>query len=476
MRGWLRQTTGGLPRTFWYLWTGTLINRLGAFVLVFLAIYLTQERGFSQSRAGLVIGLYGAGGALGTLVGGVLADRWGRRPTLLTAHLGAVVMMVNLGLARDYWQIAAGALALGVFAEGARPAFSAMMIDVVPPGDRLRAFSLTYWAINLGFACSAVLAGLAAQADYLLLFAIDAGTTLVTAVIVFLRVPESRPAKVEHTGAPGGLGTVLRDRVFMVFLLLNLAMAMVIMQHLSTLPIAMATDGLSPATFGTVIAVNGVMIVSGQLFVPKLIDGRPRSRVLALACLIMAIGFGATALADTAWIFAVTVVVWTLGEMLQSPSNSALIAELSPNALRGRYAGLMSLAWAAAAALAPILGGATQEILGDTTLWLGCAAVGGLVAIGQLVSGPSRERRAAALRTTEVRPPDGPGDPGPGPAVLDAAATPPAMTSAPAAPAAAPAAAPPAESSPAAPPAAPPAPPPAPPAAAPAAAVPPGRR
>jgi predicted MFS family arabinose efflux permease len=75
VRGWLRETTGGLPRTFWFLWAGTLINRVGLFVVLYLAIYLTRELGFSQSRAGLILGLYGAGGGIGTMIGGVLADR-----------------------------------------------------------------------------------------------------------------------------------------------------------------------------------------------------------------------------------------------------------------------------------------------------------------------------------------------------------------------------------------------------------------
>jgi MFS family permease len=103
--------------------------------------------------------------------------------------------------------------------------------------------------------------------------------------------------------------------------------------------IAMSTDGLSPATFGWVIAVNGVLIVCGQLFVPRLIEGHARARVLAGSTLIVGVGFGLVAFADSAWFFAVTVVIWTLGEMAQSPSASALVAELSPSALRGRYQG-----------------------------------------------------------------------------------------------------------------------------------------
>lgn len=410
VRSWFRDTTGGLPRAFWYLWTGTLINRLGSFVLVFLAIYLTRERGFSASQAGLVIGLWGVGGAVGTTVGGTLTDRWGRRPTLLTAHLGAATMMLGLGLARPLWAVGLGALLLGTFAEAARPAFGAMMIDVVPEKDRLRAFSLNYWAINLGFACAAVLAGFAAQAGYLLLFVVDAATTVVTALIIFSRVKETRATvtgpTVKHAAPAGALRTILTDRVFLGFVALNLFAALVFLQHISMLPIAMGDSGLSPATYGSVIALNGVLIVVGQLFVPRLIKGRSRSHVLALAAVVMGVGFGLTAFAGTAWFYGLTVLVWTVGEMLNSPSNSTLIAELSPAALRGRYQGVFSLSWQLAGATAPILGGLVREHAGNTTLWFGCALVGGLVAVAHLISGPARERRAAQLRSpgTPVRP------------------------------------------------------------------------
>jgi MFS family permease len=416
VRVWLRQAAGGLPRQFWFLWAGTLINRIGSFVVIFLAIYLTGERHFSQSQAGLVLGLYGVGGAIGTTAGGVLADRWGRRPTMLTAQFGAAALMLTLGFAHAYGQILLVTFLLGLFAEAVRPAFSAMMVDVVPDRDRVRAFSLNYWAVNLGFALAAIGAGLAAKADYLLLFVVDAGTTLVTAVISVIFLAETRPVRalVARATPRGGMGTVLRDRIFVGFLLLNLGSVIVMMQHMSTLPIAMTADGLSAATFGWVIAVNGVLIVLGQLFIPKLIEGHPRYRVLALATLVIGVGFGLVAFADSVWFFAFTVVIWTLGEMLQSPSNASTIAALSPLALRGRYQGLNSLSWSAGTALAPILGGFTQEHLGDATLWIGCFAVCALVAVGQLVSGPRRERRAEELALVAAAAPpaaDGPQPP-----------------------------------------------------------------
>ncbi|MGW0431380.1 MDR family MFS transporter [Micromonospora sp. NPDC003197] len=404
VRGWLTETAGGLPRTFWYLWTGTLINRLGSFVLILLAMYLTKERGFSESQAGLALGAWGVGGAFGTMLGGVLADRWGRRPTLLAAHLGAAVLMLALGFARDLPLVIAAALLLGFFAEGSRPAFGAMMIDVVPEKDRLRAFSLNYWAINLGFACAAILAGIAAKADYLLVFTVDAASILLTAIIIFVKVREPRRATATTTNksgtkSSGSMLTPLRDRAFLSFVLLNFLIAMVFLQHISMLPIAMGDDGLSPSTFGSVIALNGILIVLGQLFIPRLIKGRGRPQVLALAAVITGLGFGLTAFAGSAWLYAGTVLIWTMGEMLSSPSNSSLVAELSPATLRGRYQGVFSLSWQGASAVAPVLGGLAREHLGNSALWLGCAVVAGIAAVCYLSFGQIWERRAAVLRT-----------------------------------------------------------------------------
>jgi MFS family permease len=405
VRQWVGETVGGLPRAFWYLWATTLLSRIGSFIIIVLAIYLTQERGFSETFAGLVIGLWGAGGTVGTLLGGVLADRWGRKPTLLTALYSSAAVMVALGLARSGAEIALAVVMLGLAGEAARPAMSALMIDIVPERDRLRAFSLNYWVINVGFAVAATTAGLVAGVDYLLLFAVNAATTAAAATLiaVLVRVPARRPvapvAPVElRRDRQPGLSAVFGDRVFLGFVGVNVLTSLVFMQHISTLPMAMSNDGLTPSTFGTVIAVNGILIVAGQLFVPRLLRGRSRAGTLATAAVIMGVGFGLNALADTAWFYGLAVLVWTLGEMLNSPSNSATNAELSPADLRGRYQGVFSLSWSAASFAAPILGAVVLQYLGNTALWLGCLGLSGVVAVLHLRAGPARERRAAELR------------------------------------------------------------------------------
>jgi MFS family permease len=417
VKRWAAETAGGLPTAFWYLWTGTLINRIGSFVLILLSVYLTHERGFSATFAGLVIGLWGAGGALGTLLGGVLADRWGRKPTYLTFLYTSAALMLTLGFARGGALIAINVLLLGMASEGGRPAMSALMIDIVGDRDRMRAFSLNYWVINLGFAFSAIAAGALASVNYSLIFVVDAVSTAAAATVVGLKVHEgtgvsararlrarlSGAARPAARPSGGSLLSVFNDRVFLAYFACNLALALVFMQHISTLPLAMAADGLSTGTYGLVIALNGILIVAGQLFVPRLLRRFSRAQALAFAAVLTGIGFSLTAFATTAWFYAITVIIWTIGEMANAPSNSATLADLSPSTMRGRYQGASSLSWSMASFGAPIIGASVQQHLGNSALWLGCLAVCIMVAVGQLLAAPARERRIAELRAAELR-------------------------------------------------------------------------
>jgi MFS family permease len=403
LRGLLGPTVSGLPPTFWWLWAGTLVNRAGAFVLPFLAFYLTDELDLTPSFVGLVLGAFGLGSTLAALVGGVLADRLGRRPVLLGSQLSTAATLVVLGFTTGSAGVLVLVGLLGLTSNTSRPAFSAMTTDIVPPADRVRAFSLNYWAINLGFAIAPVLGGVLASSGYLTLFLVDAGTTLVFAVLVFLRVPESRPEVVVTEGErPGSMADVLRDRVFLTFVLLTFCFAVVFMQHLSSLPVQMGDDGLSPSQYGAVIALNGAMIVLVTVPLTRWLQAYPRSRVLAVSSVFVGLGFGATAWASSVPAYAATVAIWTVGEVIGAAVGPSVVADLAPAALRGRYQGVFGFSFATASLVAPLAGGAVYQHLGSTVLWVGAAVLSLGAGVGHLAAGPARGRRLRQLRDVEA--------------------------------------------------------------------------
>jgi MFS family permease len=404
LRRWYRANVGGLPGTYWYLWAGMLINRLGGFAVLFLSLYLTTARGLSPASAGLVVGAHGVGGVLGVLTGGVLADRWGRRSTLLTCHAAAAVLM--LGLAFSHWlPLIAVVTALIGFAQSmAGPAFVAAIVDVVPEPDRTRAFNLQFWAFNLGMAGASLLAGIVAEISFTLLFVLDAAATLVTFVILLLRVPETRGGAPERSDAtpPGGLRTALTDRIFLAFVGLTFVLAVLTMQTSTILPLAMHADGLRPSAYGLVAAFAGALIVLGQLFVPRLISGRLKGHVLAVSAAVVGLGIGAVGLAHALPAYLAAATVWTVGSMLAAPPNAQINADLSPPELRGRYQAVFYLTFPAAGFVAPALGGWSLQHLGNWH-WALCGLAGVLAAAGHLLASPARERRVSPVITESSR-------------------------------------------------------------------------
>ncbi|WP_405685769.1 MDR family MFS transporter [Streptomyces sp. NBC_00057] len=384
----VRESVSGLPREFWWLWTSTLVNRLGAFVATFMALYLTLDRGYSASYAGLVAALHGLGGVVSSLGAGVMTDRLGRRPTMLIAQTSTAVSVAVLGFMVHPVAIAAVAFVVGMASNASRPAVQAMMADIVRPEDRVRAFSLNYWAINLGFAVSSAGAGFVAEYSYLAGFLGEAAMTLVCAFVVFMKVPESRPEK----SAPAGhavtgadevrLSTVLRDGRFMSVVGLSFVIALIFQQGYVGLPVAMGADGFSSSDFGTAVAVNGVLIVVLQIPVTRFIQHRDPRRLLIVSSLLAGYGFGLTAFAGSVAVYALTICVWTVAEIVNSPVQTGLVVRLSPAQGRGRYQGMYTMSWSAAALVAPLMSGVVIDRFGAQWLWGTCGVLGTGAALG----------------------------------------------------------------------------------------------
>ena len=386
-----------LPRAFWLVWAGTLVNRVGLFVEPFLVLYLTSQRGFSPAHAGVALTFFGAGAALSQVIGGWLADHVGRRQTLAGGMVGCAASNLALGASRGFALICVAALVAGIGSDIYRPATAALVTDLVGPVQRRRAFALIFWAVNLGFAVASALAGFLAEHSYTLLFVGDAATCLACGAIIWLglRADPPRPSAPEGTPA-AGYRTALRDRLMLALVALTIVQATVYMQVGTTLPLAIVGHGLPTSTYGIVAALNGLLIVVLQPFALRLIRGHDTFRVLAASAFLIGLGFGLTAFASTMAEFAGTVAVWTLGEIAGAGLVAAMVADLAPGQARGRYAAVWGTSFGVSSLLAPALGTTTYQYLGPDVLWAACFVAGLVAAAGFLVLGPSVRARAAS--------------------------------------------------------------------------------
>ncbi len=396
----LRALTGGLPRSFWALWAGTFVNRCGSFVLPFLTLYLTQVRHVSLAQAGVGVSLYGAGLTIAGPLGGFLADHVGRRATMLLAlGLGGAGMM-SIGFAERLQVILPAIFCVAVVTEMYRPAMQAAVADLVPAADRVRAFGLIYWVINLGFSFGLTLGGLLARVSFRWLFVGDGATTLLFALVVWLGVPETRPVRApiapgeRRASAWSEFFAPYRNAPFLLFLGLSFLFALVFMQNSSTFPLDMAAHGIGAATYGVILALNGVLIVFVQPFLAPILSRRNRSHTIAFFSVLVGLGFGLNALVRTAPLYALGVIVWTVGEIGVLPVANALVADLAPPETRGRYQGAYGLSFGLAVCTAPALGTLVLQRLGAGALWGGCLALALVVATGHM---------ALARRLTHLR-------------------------------------------------------------------------
>jgi MFS family permease len=377
-----------------------LVNRVGSFVVPFLSLYLTQQRGLSLAEAGGLVSLWGLGAIGAGPVSGVVSDRIGRRAALFLSLIGGAALTMALGFVSSPVLVGPLVFGVGFVGEIYRPASHAVLADVVPMEDRVRAFNLLYWAVNLGVAIGLVLAGLLAAVSYALLFVGDGLTSLAFAWVVWRFVPETRPASRPETvrDVLQGLLLPLRDHVFLPFLVLHVVLATVFFQFQLALPVDMAANDVSPTGYGFLMALNGAIIVVIQPFASRFISARDPGRVMAVGCALIGIGFGMNALHHSVGWYALGIVVWTLGEIAYLPVIATIPADLAPEAVRGRYQGAYSLAWSVAAFVAPALGAWGLARFGPRGVWGACLVAGLAVAAGQLAIAPARRRRLAQIR------------------------------------------------------------------------------
>jgi MFS family permease len=373
-----------MPREVWIILVGTFINRFGSFVMPFLALYLTRQ-GFAVTQAGIAISAYGAGHLSASMLGGYLADRIGRRHTIALSMFGSAVALLALSQARTFPMIVLFTTLTGATAELYRPAAGALIGDLVPPERRVTAFALYRLAVNLGFTVGPATAGFLASRSFLYLFVGDAITSVIYGVIALFFLPHGvRTAAHEEKKHEGAITVALRDRAFVLFLLATTCSMWIDYQLHTVLPLYVTSLGFSTRTYGLLLSLNGVMIVLFELAITGWTQRFAPTRMIALGYGLSAIGISMTGLAHTVPALAMTVVLWTIGEMIHASVGGAYVTNLAPERYRGRYHGMWVFTWSLAMLAGPSIGTWIYARNPDA-LWLTCAVVGMVAATLPLI-------------------------------------------------------------------------------------------
>jgi MFS family permease len=383
---------GDLPRLFWMLWAGILINRLGTLIEPFLGVYLIAVRGFSVAAAGAVLAIYALGSMASQILGGWLADRLGRRATLTVGMLANGASLIALGYTTAAPAVIAMTFAAGATIDMYRPAAQALVADLIPAAERARAYGLISWAANLGFSAAMLAGGMLAQTGFRWLFWADALTCVAFAALAWRALPAAPARAVAQATQPRGFADVLHDRVMAGFMLVVLGQTIVYQQGFTTLPIAMHAAGFPPRGYGLVMALNGIVIVIVQPLAGTWLGRHDQGLVIVAGNVLLGAGFAVTCLALSLQGYAGAVSIWTLGEIATAAASGAIVASCAPAHLRGRYLGLYGAVCSLGALLAP-LGGTQLLSAGTPALWLTCGAVAGTASLGQLALAPALRRR-----------------------------------------------------------------------------------
>lgn len=378
-----------LPRPFWVLLIGTFINRFGTFVMPFLTIYLSK-RGYSLLTASYAVSAFGFGALCGSTVGGWLADRIGRKNTIVIGTFASAVFYLAIHYAVSLPQILTCVMLAGLSAGVYPPASSALLTDVVPEELRVRAFSALRVALNAGFACGAATAGFLAKYSYFWLFAGDALTTSIYGIIALCALPHGVRSSEDRARWQDALIHIRQNRAFIGVFVASLLTSLVFSQFGTTYSAYVVSLGLTldfgslrlsgETLYGALLGWNGLMVMIAELPLTSVTQRFDARRVMAIGYVLLGAGFALNAGAHTvAWLF-IAMTVFTIGEMISMPVSSAYVAQLAPERMRGRYMGVLSLTWSLSSIFGPQLGFRVFAYQ-PQILWLACGLTGAMAAL-----------------------------------------------------------------------------------------------
>lgn len=362
----------------------SFVDSLGSALLFpFFALYVTREFSIGLSQVGLIFAALTVATMIGTTIGGGLTDRFGRKSMVIFGLVTSALTILALGFIRELeWFVPLAVLA-GLMGNIGGPARMAMAADILPEEKRAGGFGMHRVIFNLAYVIGPILGGVLAAYSYLYLFIFDTIASLLTALIFYLLLSETKPVREDSqlqettTETFVGYGRILKDRFFMFFLIATMLMALVFSQLHGPLSVYLRdVHGLSEQYFGWILSLNAAMVVLFQFSITRRIEKYPPFLILSIGTLFLVIGFGMYGFISIYVLFMVAMAIITIGEMLVAPVGQAIAAKLAPEHMRGRYMAFYDFAWMIPGAIGMYLAGLIMDNFDPRWIWYTAGLIG----------------------------------------------------------------------------------------------------
>ncbi len=389
------------PRQFWVVvFLLMLAWTFHSMLWPFLMIYVSQRLHTSLTAVAGMLTVNAIAGLATTFLGGAIADKLGRKWVMAFSLLLCAVSWYLFQLATTP-AFFIGLMALnGATTPLYRLAADAMMADLLPPDQRIEAYSILRMGNNLGVALGPTLGGFLAAVSYPLAFSVAGIGMLACGILTIVlsketmpeRAPQAEPAQKVKMG---GYGRIFWDRSFMFLIVSYLCSRLASATIWMMLGVYVKNNyGMSERLYGFIPMTNAVMVILFQVLLTRQVKRHNANWMMALGSAFYGVAVLGVAFASGFWGFWLCMVLATIGEMVLVPTSTTVASKLAPEDMRGRYMGIYTVTAALGSGFGPLLGGYLNDTYSPVSTWYGGGAAGFLGAFAFMLGAFFNTRRA----------------------------------------------------------------------------------
>jgi MFS family permease len=375
----IKKVYNEFPRLFWIVVLTRFIDSLGGTLLFpFFSLYITQKFGVGMTQAGILLGMNSFFALFGSMVGGALADKFGRRRLILFGLIFSALSSLSLGLANDIQLMYPLIIIVGLLSSMAHPAHEAMLADILPEEKRQEGYGILRVVFNYAWIFGTAMGGFIAARSFFALFVIDAVVSCIVAALIYRLLPETKPQVREEAGrgeeslweTVKGYRVVVRDFAFVAFILSGMLALIIYQQQYGSFAVYLRdTHGIDSKGYGVILSITGLEVVLLQFWISRMIRYRPPFLMMTLGAGIFALGIFMYGMVTGFVMFVIAAIIVCFGEMFYFPTSQVIAAGFAPKDMRGRYMAVSGFVWSIPSTLGPGAAGYILDNYDPHLLW-----------------------------------------------------------------------------------------------------------